>query len=78
VRHRRLTAEEKRASVALRVRHCRARARRGQSCSIIDYGPELIDAMVRLHWLPDKDCYTKAEIRRAISECLADVASSLS
>jgi hypothetical protein len=65
---------KRRAATRKRVAKHRSPKRKGWATTYLDYTDTLAAAMVRWHWLPNKETHSKAEIRQAASKGLAEAA----
>jgi hypothetical protein len=70
----RRAAARKRALVNKRVARHRSPKRKGWATTYLDYTDTLVAAMVRWRWLPNQETYSKAAIRAAASQGLAEAA----
>ena len=52
----------------------RARLRAGVSTALVEYGPEVVDVLVRGRYLPaDREAFTRQEIGEALTRMVASV-----
>ena len=62
-------------AAAQRKARYRTRQRDGRRCGRYEYGPELLDTLIRLQWLAVDAADDQAAVDAAVSALLADMAS---
>jgi len=64
----------RRARMLKRKARYRARLRNGRRCASVEYGSAVIDLLIRLRWLTDRDATDDAKIGAAITRLIDNAA----